>query len=184
MHKPLLFFLSLFLTACATGSYPVTSPYYRIPPGSQVLLKQALTIPPNQARVYIQYGKVIKAKDKEKYYPHCWFLSWKSLDTEQTIKPDTFTVIKTEKFENVVQTPTWYQYAGIYGGIGLGMKQDDGPTAVEYTTQLTIHSDTQPDIRQFACNHWDHPVDGEHLTVAEMQKALGKIVEIKLNTGS
>ena len=182
MRKALLFFLSLILTACTTTPYPVTSPYYQIPPGSQVLLKQPLSIPPNQARVYIQYGKVISAKDKEKYYPHCWFLSWKVLDTSQTIKADSFTVIKTEKFENMVQTPTWYQYAGIYGGIGIGMKQDDGPTAVEYTTRLTIQSDTQSGIREFACNHWDHPVDGEHLTVAEMQKALGDIVEIKLNT--
>ena len=184
MRKLLTFLLTLFLSACATGPYPVTSPYYQIPLGSQVTLKQALTIPPNKARVYFQYGKVIKEREKDKYYPHCWFLSWKSLDTAQTIKPDNFTVIKTQKYENVVQLPTSYQLAGLYGtiGIGLGMNDDGGPTAVEFITQLTIHSDTQPDIRQFACNHWDHPVNGEHLTVAEMQKALGEIVEIKLNT--
>ena len=106
MRKLLLLFPVLLLTACATGPYPVTSPYYQIPSGSQVILKQELTIPPNQARVYFQYGKVIKERDKDKYYPHCWFLSWKSRDTAQTIKPDTFTVIKTQKYENVVQLPT------------------------------------------------------------------------------
>ena len=188
MHKLLLFSLVLLLTACATEPYPVSSPYYQIPPGSQVILKQALTIPPNQARSYIQYGKVIRAKDKEKYYPHCWFLSWKALDTAQTIKPDSFTVLKTQKFEEVIQIHSPFMLASLHGsigtGFGIGMNQDDGgPTAVEYSTQLTIHSDAQPDIRQFVCSYWEDPVDGEHLTVAEIQKALGDIAQIQFNTG-
>jgi len=181
MNKLILLFGILLLTACATGPYPVTSPYYQVPTGSRVELKQTLTIPPNRARTYMQYGRVVTAKQKDQYYPHCWFLSWKVFNRAQVIKPDIFIVTKAQKFEEVIQIPGPYLLASLHGSIGL--RQDGGPTAVEYSTRLSIHSDAQPDIQQFVCSYWEDPVDGKHLTVAEMQKALGDIAEIQLDAG-
>jgi len=175
-----LLFVIATLDGCATGPYPVTSSYYRIPAGSRLLLKQTLTIPPNRARVYIQYGKVVSAKKKDQYYAHCWFLSSKVLDTAQIITPDTFIVTKTQKYEDDVQIQGTYLLAGLHGVTGT--HSDGGPTAVEYSTTLTIHSDTQADIIQFVCSYWEDPLDAEHLTVAEIQKTLGDIATIELTT--
>ena len=179
MRKAVIFIISILLAGCATGPYPVTSPYFRIPEGSRLLLKQSLTIPPNSARVYIQYGKVVTPKEKDQYYAHCWFLSSEVVNTAQIIKPDIFIVTKTQKFEDVVQRQGTYLLASLASRSILS--SDGGPTAVEYTTRLSIHSANQPNIIQFVCSYWEDPVDAKHLTVAEIQKVLGDMAELKVD---
>ena len=178
-----LFFIALLLSlaACSTGSVSVSSPYFRIPAGSKLILKQELTIPANAGRVYIQYGKVVSPKEKENFHAHCWFLSWDVLDRAQVIKPDTFIITHSQQLEDVVSRRVVHQYA--MNGLGLGFGDSDGgPMALVYSTEMRIHSATQPAIRRFVCSHWEDPNDAKHLTVAEMQKALGKIAEIQLNS--
>lgn len=175
--------LGLTLSACSTGPYPVTSPYYQIPAGSKLILKQTLTIPPNAGRVYIQYGKVVTPKEKDDFYAHCWFLSWYVLSTPQVIKPDTFIITKSEKFEDTVSRQPDHLFA-MNGFLGIGAYHDGGPMALEYSTEMHIHSDKQPNIHRFVCSHWETPYDANHLTVAEMQRALGHIAQIQLNTNN
>ena len=115
-------------------------------------------------------------KHVDQYYAHCWFLSWKVLETKQIIKPDTFLILGTKKTEVYVKSTTPFQLASSSSGINGG-----GLSAIEYTTTLTIASETQPDIRQFVCNHWEDPHDAQHLTVAEIRQAMGEIVTLKLH---
>jgi len=187
--------LAAGLSYCATHQYPITSPHFQIPPGSRIILNEALTIPPNTARVYMQYGKVIAPSEKDRYQANCWFLSWKLINTPQTIQPDTFVVTETQKNEDYVENSSDLKLAsasvsaevGVGIGIGAGTGGSkmqgpisDAPMAIEYTTQFHIHSDLQPDIRLFECSHWDDPSTGEHLTVDKMQSALGKIATIQI----
>lgn len=178
MHRLVSFSLFLLLTACSTQSLTPDSPYYLLPAGSKLILRQALTIPPNEGRVYIQYGKVVTTKEKDDWHAHCWFLSWKVLDISQVIKPDTFVITHSQHLEDVVSNQSPIQYAALKTDFS---QQDGGPMALVYTTRTTIHSATQPNIRQFACSHWEDPLDAKHLTVAQMQRTLGSIAEIHLN---
>jgi len=179
MHRPLFIPFLLILTACSSGPYPVTSPYYQIPAGSKLVLNEELTIPPNNGRVYIQNGNVITPKEKNQYYPHCWFLSWKVPDTAQQIKPDTFYIVATRKSENVVRADTPLRLASALAVSGL--LGNASITSIEFTTEMWLQSEKQPDIRRLICSHWENPEDGRHLTVAEMQKTLGNIAEIQIN---
>lgn len=172
--------IGISLAACSSVPAPVTSPYFQIPAGSKLVLKQTLTIPPHAARVYIQYGKVVTSKQKDNYYAHCWFMSWYVHDTPQTIKPGTFTITRSQKYEDVVLRHQDHMYA--MNGLGMAMYQDGGPMALVYSTVMDIHSDRQPDIRRFGCGYWEDPKDAHHLTVAQMQKALGNIARIEINT--
>lgn len=181
MRTKLFFPILLVLVACSTGPYPVSSPYFKIPPGSKLVLHQELTIPPNAGRVYIQYGKVVTPKEKDSFHANCWFLSWNVLETAQVIKPDTFIITRSQQLQNVVQRNTHVLYAA--NSVGFGMSDGGGPMALEYYTEMTIHSDAQPAIRRFVCSHWENPDDAKHLTVAQMQQTLGQIAEIHLNTG-
>ena len=191
MRTITLIYLDVYLTACVSGPYPVTSPYFKIPTGSQVEIRQPLTIPPNRARVYLQYGKVVSEKDKDRYQPHCWFLSWKILEMPQIIDIDTFSVVESQKDEEIVRNAPNIKLAsnsprGSAGvGISTGGIMDplggSAPLAVVYTTQIHIHSDRQPDIRMLECSHWDDPSSGEHLTIAQMQSALGQLATIRIN---
>ena len=180
MRSVILFPLFAALAACSSGPYPVSSPYYHIPAGSKLVLKQELTIPPNAGRIYIQYGKVVTPKEKDNYHAHCWFLSWEVLDSAQVIKPDTFIITNTQQLEDVVTRQVSHQFA--MNGLGIGMYGGGSPLALEYSTEFRIHSDLQPAIRRFVCSHWENPDDAKHLTVAQMQKVLGQIAEIQLNT--
>jgi hypothetical protein len=180
MRSAIILPLLLLLAACNTGPYPVSSPYFQIPAGSKLLLKQELTIPPNAGRVYIQYGKVVTPKEKDNYHAHCWFLSWDVLASAQVIKPDTFIITHSQQQESVVMRQARLQFAMN----GFGLHGDDGaPMALVYSTEMWIHSETQPAIRRFTCSHWEDPLDANHLTVGQMQKVLGQIAEIQLNTG-
>ncbi len=182
MYRLLLAMVILSLAACATGPVPVSSPYFRIPDGSKLVLKQELTIPPNAGRVYIQYGKVVTPKEKDDWHAHCWFLSWDVLERTQVIKPDTFIITHSQQLEDVAMRETSWQFAA--SQIGIGMTEGGGPMALVYSTEMRIHSDRQPAIRRFVCSHWEDPLDAKHLTVAQMQKALGKIADIQLNAGN
>jgi len=178
MHRIAILLLILGLAGCSTQVTNPASPYFLIPAGSKIILKRELTIPPNAGRVYIQYGKVVSSKEKDDYHAHCWFESWDVLDHSQIIKPDTFAITKSQHLEDVVSRQSPLLYAALNVGAG---SEGGGPMALVYTTHMTIHSDTQPAIRQFACSHWEDPLDAKHLTVAQMQKALGNIAEIQLN---
>lgn len=182
-----------FMAACASGPYPITSPYYQIPAGSHVEVTRALTIPPESARVYFQHGNVISPSEKDNYQPNCWFLSWKVLEAAQTILPDTFLIKGSQKSQDFVHHLANIKYAsrsgqvnidvgvGIAVGNGMNFLAGDRPVAAEFTTTLQIHSDKQPDIRQLACSHWDDPSSGKDLTVEQMQQALGSYVAIKID---
>jgi len=166
----------LGITACHSGPYPVSSPYYSIPTGSTVVLKQTLKIPANTARVYIQYGEPLKEVDQ--YEAHCWYYSWKVLDTPQFVHADTFTITSVQHSEEVVSLDVPIQLASL--SIAHLQPAFASATAIEYKTIITIHSQKQPDIRQLICNHWEDPSDARHLTFAEISSVLGDITTIKL----
>ncbi len=178
--KKLLLLISLSITsACAHGPYPVSSPYFTIPEGSHLILKQTLTIPADTGRVTIQYDKVITNNNKNLYYPHCWFLSWKLSTSPTLITKDDFVITSSEKNENFVSTQQTFSLASADIGSLSGMTSET--MLLEYSTILTIHSEKQPDIRQLICSHWDEAPRGQHLTLSQINKALGKIAQLKLN---
>ena len=180
MKQSILVFCGLLLAACQSGPYPVDSPYYRIPVGSQIIVKQPLTISANQARVYIQSGKPVSNKELDQYHPHCWFLSWQRLKQNQVIKPDTFNITRVQYFEEVVLRQIKAQYASL--GQWAFRTSYGSATAVEYKTELTIKSEKNPEIRRLVCNHWEDPNDARHLKISEIKAALGKIAELVLKT--
>ena len=173
---PLLVLLPLL--ACQTQSYAENSPYFRIPVGSTVEVRQALTIPANTARVYIQYGKTTQYQKLDQYEANCWVLSWKLVPENQTIKPGNFIVTRLRELEDLVRYKNDMQFVRIKNSPYQNM--NGGVTAVEYKTELTIHSSEQPDIRKLVCNHWEDPSDARHLSLAEIRTTLGDLITIKL----
>ena len=181
MRALLVYSLISLLAACASKTYPISSPYYFIPTGSRIELHQTLTIPPNSASLYMQYGKVVTPKERDQYHANCWFLSWKMLETPQTIKPDTFIVTRSVKSQDYVLGSQTVKLASNGRNTRIGAVAGDSSPIIEYVTELYIHSDKQPDIRRLACSHWDDPIDDLHLTVEQIQNTLGKIATIEIN---
>lgn len=181
MHRTLTLLLFPFITsACHAGPYPVSSPYYDIPVGSEIIVSKKLTILPEQGRVYLQGGQTTSYSSLDKYTAHCWFESWKIMQTPQIIEPDTFQVKRSQKLEEYVDRKEPQQFAENQFSKQTRYLSDGSLTAIEYSTVMTIHSDKQANIRRLTCNHWEDPADAQHLTVAQMQSALGDYAQIKI----
>lgn len=161
------------LLACQSTPYPITSPYYHVPAGSQVVVKSTLSIPAGLARVYIQAGEVVDKKHVRRYYPHCWFLSRKVSDEKQLIQPGVFTVTRHRLLEEIVMREV--QYASL-----LASDTEPHITAIEKISELDLQSSEQPDLMRLACNHWTDPLDSYHLTVSEMRATLGELVNLNI----
>lgn len=182
MRKIIPLLVLLIIPACQSGPYPVSSPFYMIPVGSQFRIKQDLIIPPNSATVYLQNGNPVARNKLDQYYPHCWIESWQRLEKPQTIKPDTFLISAVKIREDVVMSRSKVLLASTTLSGSLGVS-GGGFTAVEFITELTLKSDTQPDFRKLYCNHWEDPADGRHLTVPEINKTLGEYAELLPKAG-
>ena len=151
-----------------------------IPDGSQLIIRQNLTIPGGKARVYIQYGKVIKENEKDQYLAHCWLQSWKVLEYPQEIKADTFTIKSSSRYEDLVYKTRPLLLASNSKNEYALQVSFGSVTAIDQQTVLHIHSEKQPDIRELVCSYWDDPANDKHLTLQEIRAALGDIIQLKL----
>jgi hypothetical protein len=172
-----IIFIIAVVTGCSGDLLTISSPYEKGFAGRHLVLTEPLTIPPNEARVRIQYGKLVRSADIDQYNAHCWFQSWVVLDTAQIIKPDTFDVIDTQKNEEISKIQTQVLVAST--ALSSNYFVQGGAAAVEYSTEYTIYSNLQPNIRRLVCNHWQNPSDGAHLKITEIQDTLGEIAKIK-----
>ncbi len=175
--------LAVVLSGCSTARYQgdESSPYYVVPVGSHVVLKQALAIAPEQVGVYIQNGKVLPWSEINAYYAHCKFELRERKDTEQRVEPGEFIV--TRVVQDVVHSVRWgrWQTAGVSLGVRVG-DTDGGPSLFAYATYLYLGSERQPQVFRLGCGHWAYPGSryAEHLSVAQMRKALGDLITLEL----
>ena len=168
--------LSSGLLACQLGPYPVSSPYFIIPNGSSLVLKQALTIPADSARVYFQDGRVIEFSKRNQYQPNCSLLLAEVKETEQHVQPGEFSVISSRKLQDVIAREVNHRYA-----MNTSVASDVYvPMLLESRTELRLRSETQPHVYALECMYWDDASDAEFITVAQIQQALGEFAELKI----
>lgn len=171
--KTILLLLSLSLVACQyVPPRDINSPFFSPPAGSQLRLTRPLTIPANDAGVFIQNGQAqYSSWHLNKYYPNCDFEVYTRADHERIIEPDTFTVKRTvRETEHVSLTPA------TVAGLDFGA----GPPTENYMTVLYLHSDKQADVFRMTCQHWQDPSHGDHLTIKQIRQALGDLFILEL----
>lgn len=173
------------LAGCQTsGPVGPGSPYYKVPVGSTVTLHQRLSVPAHTAGIYIQGGRVIAGRELNpvnQYYVYCRLEVNDVRDTSQTIEPDTFTVHRVgSRRDDVALHYPMYASRGMLG-IGMGGGADDaGPGMQNWSVDLYLHSERQPQVRRLACQHWVYNYEAEFPTVDEIRKTLGKVMTLKL----
>jgi hypothetical protein len=159
----------LLLTACASW------PGYRYPTGptpvprvTSVTLNRPFTIRADRASEYLQDGKIMPYRKISEYYPHCIFELRLPADKARTVQPDTFTVtaIRRDRF---MAWATGRQFAADSGG---------DYNMVMSSTVLSLHSDRQPEVFRLTCQELDEPFRVHHVTLVEMQQALGNIITL------
>jgi hypothetical protein len=170
--------VAAFMGACSR--LVVTDPnalYYVPPPGSRVVVKQRLEVPPERTRVFLQYGKVITKSDLNHYAANCNFEVNTLTDQARYIEPGDYTVVDSERRTDTIarRGPVRLAALNLSGMIDRG----DGPPMEFEEIRLSLTSAVTPDIRELACRGvLTDPSEVLPPTLAEMHEALGGYAEI------
>lgn len=182
MRRLVLPLLIVSLAACQTARYEGNedSPYYLVPVGSVLTLNQDIEIPPHRAGVHLQGGQIQPLSRINQYYPHCKFEVLKIRDIPQTVHADRFTIEKAVQEITDSVNAGGLRLAGISLGIGIGIRGGDGTSAQTFATRLSLHSVSQPDVYLLSCGQWAYPSEGQHVSIREIRRVLGKIFTLQL----
>lgn len=153
-----LFFtlLVIAITACNTAATrDISSPEYKIPADSKIVLKQALNIPAGEAHIKLQEGVPGSAVDE--YKVNCHF-NVKN-PGPSVIEAGTFTIRETSSQRDWVSQPD----------------------IMRFYREFLIKSDTQQDVTGFVCQDWDGPLMGKPVSVPEMRNAVGDYVSFEFS---
>jgi hypothetical protein len=144
----------LVLAGCNTAqTRDVNSPFYKIPPGSSIVLNKELNIPSGNAHIDLQSGNPSTAVGN--YKVSCTF-QVRNLGPS-TIKADTFSIRETS----------------------TGQEWVSRPDIMRFYREFRLASATQPDVMKFVCQDWDGPMTGRPVSVPEMQQAVGEYVSFR-----
>lgn len=171
-----------------------TAAHWVAPPaGSTLTLHQPLTIRPGAARVWIGRGA------PSDFAVQC-NLEVRTLDRErpQIIRPDRFTIERTQRFTTTVErrpsAPPATRYArhdpdatsvlagfAMWGRLGWWADYDDGPTRVFEGWHWYVASDRQPDVYRLNCRGpYADPWEALPPSIDEIQRALGDVMTLDL----
>jgi len=162
------------LAACQATVSNESSPYFDVPLNSKLTLKQAVEIPPNQAGVYMQDGKVLPKSLIDQYYPHCRLEISELSTTTQKVEPDTFNIYRISYDEDYSSRELRFAASSNFILVG------GGASSQSYATLMYLHSTRQPNVVRMVCQHWEDPTDAQHLSILQMRKAMGDIVTLQL----
>jgi hypothetical protein len=171
--------LGLFLTACAQH-YLVSDDLdyaYNLPPlGSTLVVKQTITIPAGEVRVFLQHGEVFSKSDFDRYEPSCSLELRKLADQPREIHPDSFIVSKVQR---LMQEVVWNDQLQA-GPVKVDWDPGGKPMVV-HGYHLWLGSDKQPDVMRMTCRgFFDDITRAEPPSLNDVTKSLGDLAELIL----
>ena len=140
--------MSMILAGCQSmASDDPRSFWFRMPPGTELVLNRAITLPAQRAHVMLQHGVVSQAASE--FEVACRF-EVRDLGP-RTIHPDTFLITGysgQEEWENYPHTKRYYK-------------------------TIRLESRQQSGIMPMICEYYDYPIRGRPVTLSQIQEALG-----------
>jgi hypothetical protein len=139
---------ALMLAGCqTTATTDVNSFWFKIRPGSTLVLNQPVEIPAGEAHVDLQNGQLADGVDE--YTVSCTF-TIENLGP-RTVTPDTFQITDAS------DSQAWISQ----------------PDIMRFYKELRLKSERQPEVLTLVCQDWDGPLQGRPVTVGEIRKAVG-----------
>lgn len=175
------------LIGCATTPPNESSPWFRVPVGSELVLNTQLQVPAWQNQVYFQDGIAMDWRRVNIYRPHCALAVANKSEEPQPVSPDRFQVksFYSQRFFKQVrrdeQTPTVLPAAfGTQTTTLAGWDRENG-TDYEVTAMvMDLESPGQPQVERMICADWGLPQDAMYISVEKVRKALGNLWRLDL----
>ena len=166
--------LVLGLTACQLASDSrFNEPFFyeHLQPGvSKVVLHQALTLPAQQARTYIQGGRALNRQEVHIQEANCEFEVRQLSPTATQIKPDTFVITRVVRDEELFSRT---------GAPLMVADMGNGADLFKFSTRSTVRSKMQPNVRYFTCSHMEHLSNGgDHLRYSQFLHTVGNVLSL------
>lgn len=141
--------MGLVLAGCQSmATDDRSSIWFRVPPGTALVLNRALTIPAQRAHVMLQHGAVATAASE--FEVACRF-EVRDLGP-RVIQPDSFLITaysSQQAWENYPHTKRFYK-------------------------TLRLQSEQQSGIMPMVCEYYDWPLSGRPVTQVQIEEALGE----------
>jgi hypothetical protein len=181
----ILFAFAASLAGCSTTARYAgneNSPYYVVPAGSHVVLNQALTVPPEEAGVFIQNGEARPRGQVRFSEPYCRLTLKTVRGTSRSVAPDEMVVRKSMQqtlrtFSGIAGEQ--YASASIVLAASPGDRDDSSSTIQTFATHMDLDSQKQPDVDRLICAKVGYRGEDQHVTIAEMRSTLGNIVTLR-----
>ncbi|MGD8908188.1 MAG: hypothetical protein PVI92_02500 [Chromatiales bacterium] len=179
MKRIITMLMGLFLSAC-TQKYLVSDNLdyaYNLPPlGSTLVLKQPITIPAGEVRVFLQHGEVFSKSDFDRYEPSCSLELRTLADQPREIHPDSFIVSTVQRLMQQVVRSDRRQSAMLKVDYENG-----GKPMVVHGYHLWLGSEEQPDVMRMTCRgYFDDISRSEPPSLNDVTKSLGEFAELIL----
>jgi hypothetical protein len=170
---------ALLLVACAMPVADESSPRYRVPVGSVVVLHQDLVVPEGHARVFLQGGALVEKHRLKAYYPHCNFEQRAVSDGTAVIRAGRYTVTAVRVGEDWVVREEPRTYAALTQTVDGGM--DDGyPGLVNRRIDHALESPHQPQVMRLTCHGgFEVPGKAEYPSLVDIRYALGSVATVE-----
>lgn len=150
--------------------------------GSNLVLKQPLTVPAGAARVFVQTGAPagpsrILGGGFDQYRPHCGF-EIRSIDHAGfTIQPDTFRVTRVQGSLVQVVAIEPLRLASLQLARGM---DGGGSSAYHEGYHFWLASERQPEVMRMSCyGVYAEPDRLQPPTLQEIREALGEVAEFR-----
>lgn len=124
-----------------------SSPWFRMPHGSELVLNRALTIPAQRAHIMLQHGEPHRTSSS--FEVACRF-EIRDLGP-RVVQPDSFLITGYSNQEE------W----------------EDHPHTRRYYKTIRLKSERQPGILPMVCEYFDWPLRGRPVTQTQIEEALG-----------
>jgi hypothetical protein len=139
---------ALLLAGCqTTATTDVNSIWFKIRPGSRLVLNQPVDIPAGEAHIDLQNGRLSSGVDE--YTVNC------SLRIENlgphTVRPDSFLITDASDSQEWISQPD----------------------IMRFYKELRLQSAQQPEVLKLVCQDWAGPLQGRSVSVGEIENAVG-----------
>jgi len=165
IRLPVLLLTVTVLYACqATPAGLPKDPGERVVSGDRIQVNRELTVPADKASVKLQNGRIVSGSGIDRFVASCRFVMQAIKNTPQKIPPAEYQVTKVGYYEDFVGPDIRMGFAG--------------GKFINYEITLYLESKQQPEVYSLMCKHDDEHIDGRHLKLSEMQRALGDFAKI------
>jgi hypothetical protein len=175
--RPWLLLGTALLAGCnavALRHDSASSPYFNPASGARVVVLQEAVVPPNQLRVFYQYGDVVERSAVNPHYPNCNLeLSTLAPDARRLLA-GTYGITRIKRHHAPLANVGTVQVAEL----SLAFRRGGGPPGINFETVFYLQplDDGNPEMRALNCSRWGDPGDDFYPTRQEIAEALGSLV--------